>query len=96
MNKPLEILVQILIFCSLVCFTIETVPDLSPSVYEMLDLLEIFFIGAFTIEYFARIYFSENKLKFLFSFYGIVDLLAILIHFVLKTAQKLFESRHAF
>ena len=78
MNKPLEILVQILIFCSLVCFTIETIPDLSPSVYEMLDLLEIFFIGVFTIEYIARIYFSEKKIKFLFSFYGIIDLLAIL------------------
>lgn len=78
MNKPLEILVQILIFCSLLCFTIETVPDLSPSVYKLLNLLEIFFVGVFTIEYFIRIYFSEKKIKFLFSFYGIIDLLAIL------------------
>jgi voltage-gated potassium channel len=78
MNKSQEILVQILIFCSLVCFTIETIPDLSTSVYKTLDRLEILFIGAFTIEYFARIYFSENKIKFLFSFYGIIDLFAIL------------------
>ena len=61
MNKPLEILVQILIFCSLVCFTIETVPDLSPSVYETLDLLEIFFIGAFTIEYLREFVFPRTK-----------------------------------
>jgi voltage-gated potassium channel len=44
----------------------------------LLNLLEIFFVGVFTIEYFIRIYFSEKKIKFLFSFYGIIDLLAIL------------------
>ena len=32
----------------------------------------------FTLEYLSRIWVAEHKLKFIFSFYGLVDLLAIL------------------
>jgi voltage-gated potassium channel len=35
-------------------------------------------VAIFTIEYLLRIYAAENRAKFVFSFYGIVDLLAIL------------------
>ncbi|MFA0812872.1 ion transporter [Microbulbifer epialgicus] len=40
--------------------------------------LEWVFTGLFTVEYIARIYCSVNRRKYIFSFYGIVDLLAIL------------------
>ena len=78
MNKTLEIAVQILIILSLVCFTIETVSGLQPETYELLNILEIVFVGIFTLEYVARIYFSKQKLKFIFSFFGLIDLIAIL------------------
>ncbi|MGC1633039.1 MAG: ion transporter [Gelidibacter sp.] len=32
----------------------------------------------FTIEYFLKIYVPEHKVKFMFSFFGIIDFLAIL------------------
>lgn len=32
----------------------------------------------FTLEYFARIYITKKKLKYIFSFFGIIDLLAIM------------------
>ena len=78
MNKTLEIAIQILIILSLVCFTIETVSGLQPETYELLNILEIVFVGIFTLEYVARIYFSKQKLKFIFSFFGLIDLIAIL------------------
>lgn len=78
MNKTLEIAIQILIILSLVCFTIETVSGLQPETYELLNILEIVFVGIFTLEYLARIYFSKQKLKFIFSFFGLIDLIAIL------------------
>ena len=78
MNKTLEIAIQILIILSLVCFTIETVSGLQPETYELLNILEIVFVGIFTLEYGARIYFSKQKLKFIFSFFGLIDLIAIL------------------
>ena len=39
---------------------------------------EIFTIIIFTFEYLIRIYTSNKKLSYIFSFYGIIDLLAIL------------------
>ena len=42
----------------------------------------------FTAEYMYRVYVAENRLKFIFSFYGLVDLLAIL-PFYLATAVDL-------
>ncbi|UTW14291.1 ion transporter [Marinobacterium rhizophilum] len=35
-------------------------------------------VAAFTVEYFYRILCSTNKIKFIFSFYGLVDLIVIL------------------
>jgi voltage-gated potassium channel len=78
MSKPFEIIFQILIVLSLICFTLETEPGLSSEFYEFLEIFEILLVAVFTLEYFLRIYFSKNKFKFILSFFGIIDLLAIL------------------
>ena len=44
----------------------------------LLTTLEWFFTIAFTIEYILRIYSSPNPRGYIFSFYGIIDLLSIL------------------
>lgn len=41
-------------------------------------ILEWFFTAIFTFEYFMRIYISEKPEKYIFSFWGIIDLLSIL------------------
>lgn len=43
---------------------------------------EIAVVIIFTIEYLLRIIVSDNKLKFIFSFYGLIDLIAILPFFI--------------
>lgn len=45
---------------------------------ELLFVLEWFFTGLFTVEYLLRIYCSVNRRAYIFSFYGLVDFLAIL------------------
>ncbi|AMX02416.1 ion transporter [Microbulbifer thermotolerans] len=45
---------------------------------ETLFALEWFFTALFTVEYFLRIYCAVERRRYIFSFYGIVDLLAIL------------------
>lgn len=40
--------------------------------------LEWFFTGLFTVEYLTRIYCARDRRSYIFSFYGVVDLLAIL------------------
>jgi voltage-gated potassium channel len=78
MKKTIEIAIQILIVLSLICFTVETIPGLNPDTYTLLNTLEIIFVATFTLEYVARIYFSKQKFKFIFSFFGLIDLIAIL------------------
>ncbi len=70
--------IQVLILLSILSFTIETIPDLEQRTIEILNIFEIVCIVIFSIEYIFRIYIAKSKLKFIFSFYGIIDLLAIL------------------
>ncbi|MDO6471329.1 ion transporter [Maribacter sp. 1_MG-2023] len=70
--------IQILIFISIVAFSFETVPDLEPNTRKILRVIEIFCVVVFTIEYLLRIYVADTKHKFIFSFFGIIDFLAIL------------------
>ncbi|WP_405410492.1 ion transporter [Maribacter sp. Asnod1-A12] len=70
--------IQILIFISIVAFSFETVSDLEPNTRKLLRVIEIFCVVVFTIEYLLRIYVADTKHKFIFSFFGIIDFLAIL------------------
>lgn len=62
----------------LVTFSIETIPSLSKDTIDFLSYFEIITIIIFTFEYIVRIYISEKRLSYIFSFYGLIDLLAIL------------------
>jgi voltage-gated potassium channel len=73
-----DITIQILIAVSLVSFSIETLPGLSDSTYDLLANIEFVIVIIFSIEYILRVILSERKLSYIFSFYGIVDLVAIL------------------
>jgi voltage-gated potassium channel len=70
--------IQALILLSIVTFSIETIPDLKPQTRTILESVEIFCVIIFTIEYLLKIYVADNKPKFIFGFFGIIDLIAIL------------------
>ncbi len=72
------LVIQSLIVLSLLSFSIETIPNLPSSTRGVLNAFEVFCVGVFTLEYFLRIWVSDNRLKFVVSFYGVVDLVAIL------------------
>ena len=67
---------------SLVAFSLETLPDNSPELKVLLYNFEIFCIVVFTLEYFLRIYVSKKSLNYLFSFYGLIDFLAIMPYYL--------------
>ncbi|SHJ80929.1 voltage-gated potassium channel [Arenibacter nanhaiticus] len=80
-SKPgrlFDITIQILIFISILVYCLGTLPNLSPFWTRTLDIVNNVCYIVFTIEYFGRIYITNHKLKYIFSFYGIIDLLAIL------------------
>ena len=77
-GKLFNLAIQFLVLCSVISFSLETLPNLHPSMIVILNRVEVFIILIFSVEYLARIWVSKNSLKYVFSFYGIIDLLSIL------------------
>lgn len=73
-----ELFIQAVILLSLADFALETLPTLSPTQRTLLAWVEVFSVTVFTVEYVVRAVGSRPPTKYLLSFYGIVDLLAIL------------------
>ena len=71
-----------LIVFSIITLTIDTLPDLPPFVSDALDISEIVITVLFTIEYLVRIAAAPKKIGYILSFYGIVDLIAILPFYI--------------
>lgn len=72
-----DIVIQILIFISLLGFALETLPSISPEFRRVLRWIEITAVMLFSVEYLLRIYVAQKPLKYIFSFYGVIDLMAI-------------------
>ena len=73
-----DLFIQILIVLSLIAFAIDTIPNLSQGFKSFLRLFEIISVAIFSIEYILRVYVADKRLRYIFSFYGLVDILAIL------------------
>ena len=87
-GKIFDYFIQFLILISLISFSIETLPNNSANTIRILNLIEISCVVIFSAEYLLRIFVAKNPLKYIFSFYGIIDLLAIL-PFYLRAAIDL-------
>lgn len=77
-GRIFDLFIQFLILVSLVSFSVETLPNLSGQTIRILKYIEVFTVSIFTLEYLSRIVVADRKFKFVFSFYGIIDFLAIL------------------
>lgn len=73
-----NLLIQIILIISIIAFSLETLPNLEDWIYQVLKWIHVFTVFIFTIEYMVRIIWAPKKLKYIFSFMGIVDLLSIL------------------
>ncbi|UUM31343.1 ion transporter [Vibrio japonicus] len=77
-GKAFDITLIIAIICSLLVLVLDSIPSVSAQWSKELKFLEYTFTGLFTIEYILRLYCSPKPIAYAKSFYGIVDLLAIL------------------
>lgn len=66
------------IVLSLVVVMLDSVAEISRRYHQLLFALEWFFTVLFTVEYIARLICTPKPLRYAFSFFGLVDLLAIL------------------
>lgn len=76
-GRAFDLSVQALIVLSLVTFTLETLPGLSSTTKKWLYGVEAITVLIFTLEYLLRLLLADRKLAFAFSFFGLIDLLAI-------------------
>ncbi|MFK7767379.1 MAG: ion transporter [Mariniblastus sp.] len=78
-----DIMLMLAIVASVTVISLETVTGIQTRMDSTLFFLKWFFTILFTIEYGLRIYCVRNPSKYIFSFWGIIDLLAILPDYIL-------------
>jgi voltage-gated potassium channel len=77
-GRAFDIGVQALIVVWLIAYSIETLPDLTPATRRFVEWIEVGVTLLFTAEYLLRLYVADNRLAFVRSGWGIIDLLSIL------------------
>ena len=77
-----EKFIQLLILVSIVNFSVQTLPNLSVRLIKILNIVELFSVLIFSLEYLLRLFTSPKPFRFFFSFFGLIDLIAILPFYV--------------
>jgi len=76
-GRAFDTVIQSLIVLSLTSYALETLPNLNNDQIFTLKIIELTCIAIFTVEYVLRIWVAEKSTKYIFSFYGLIDLAAI-------------------
>ena len=96
-GRAFHLFVLVLIIYSITTLSIETLPDLSPSTRAVLDTSDLIITLLFTMEYVLRVLAAPNKRAYVFSFYGVIDLLAIApFYLALELDLKGIRALHLF
>ena len=82
MGKLFDILLLVMILLSVTVVMLESVEPYRLKWAWLFDILEWIFTILFSVEYLLRIYSVKNPLKYIFSFYGIIDLLSLIPSFI--------------
>ncbi|MDG1477020.1 MAG: ion transporter, partial [Vicingaceae bacterium] len=77
-GKWFDIILLVLIILSVITVMLESVPSIEEIYGEELRILEWIFTILFTLEYIARLVSIGKPLKYVFSFYGIIDFISIM------------------
>ena len=77
-GKIFDIALIIAIFTSLIVLVLSSIPSFDAKWREEFKLIEYGFTALFTIEYLTRLYCSPKPSAYAKSFYGVIDLVAIL------------------
>jgi voltage-gated potassium channel len=76
LGKLFDVVLFIVIISSIVFVMLESVESIDSKIHNFLNIAEWVVTILFTIEYIARIIAVRKPAKYIFSFYGIIDLLA--------------------
>lgn len=77
-GKLFDVVLLVAILTSVITVSLESVKSIDNEYHSEIDWLEWMFTGLFTLEYIARIIAVENPRKYIFSAYGIIDLVSLI------------------
>lgn len=81
-GRTYDVVLLWLILLSVLVVMLESVDSFRQDHQSLLSALEWMFTILFTIDYAARVYVVRRKGKYVFSFYGVVDLISVLPTYV--------------
>jgi voltage-gated potassium channel len=77
-GKAFDIVLLVAIVASVVVVLLESTPGMPPATARLLFMLEFGFTILFTIEFIMRLISVRRPIRYVVSFYGIVDIMAVL------------------
>ena len=95
-GKVFDVLLLIVIIASIIFVMLESVDSIDKKYHDFLDTAEWVVTFLFTLEYIARIITVKNPSKYIFSFFGVIDLLSTIpkyLSFFLVGSQSLVALR---
>lgn len=81
-GKWFDIILLITIIASIILVMLESVKSIDAKFHQILNVSEWFITILFTIEYIARVITVKKPMHYIFSFYGIVDLLSTIPKYI--------------
>ncbi len=81
-GRTFDVILLWMIILSVTVVILESVSSMRLAYHDIFMATEWVFTIVFTLEYLVRIYSSPNPMKYITSFYGVIDLLAILPTFL--------------
>ncbi|MCI5058078.1 MAG: ion transporter [Flavobacteriales bacterium] len=76
-GKAFDVLLLVAIVLSVLAVMLESVESIEARYGTILKFIEWLFTGLFTLEYILRVFLTKKPLRYIFSFFGLVDLFSI-------------------
>jgi voltage-gated potassium channel len=90
-GKAFDVALIISILANTLVIMAESVAVIRSNHPLLLNFLVWFFVAVFTVEYLLRVWIARNRMQYIFSFFGVVDLAAILpVYLSILFPQALF------
>ena len=77
-GRGFDVALLIAILLSVLAVMLESVQSISKAYGQIFKYAEWFFTVIFSLEYLTRIYVTDTRKKYIFSFYGLIDLMSLL------------------
>jgi len=72
-----------LVFASCFSMLLENYEPYRVGFADFISILELVAVGLLTVDYLGNLYFAEDRMRYAFSFWGLVDLLSVLPFYLL-------------